>query len=108
MKKISLKIKTSDLLFANDKDRLEVFGNHVQVCFQLYLQQFGGSIVADLLKMNKILERVEEAEKGKKGTFQLEDDHYKLLKDAFDKVKWRGGIKVVIRLSENIDKAEDK
>jgi len=115
MKKVNLNIDISDLkidLKDKGKKGWEIAKKIVEDSFIIYQQQpQGGSmgkqsiglLVKDHRKIIKILDALELM---KEGILELEDDWYNFLREIFNKVRWIGATKVIVRIADRIEDAD--
>jgi len=104
MKTLSLKIKTDDLKLPPNEKEKNLVTDTIEAAFTFYINQSKGVPLKEMRQVYKILELIETAS----DNVNLEDSQYEFLKDVFcNKVKWSGGIKLVVRIAENIENAKE-
>lgn len=114
MKKIDLNIKIDDLIIdeqSKGKKPFELAKDYIVLAFNLYQtqpdQRTGQPKGLPISEQRKIYKLLDELDKIKNGILILEDDRYDFLKKIFDEVNWVGSTKIIVRISDKIDEAEE-
>jgi len=110
MKKIDLNIKIDDLVIDEQFKKKKPFELAKDLAFNLYQLQpdaRGQPRGMPISEQRKIYKLLDELDKIKNGILILEDDRYEFLKKIFNEVNWAGGTKIVVRIADKIDEAEE-
>ena len=117
MRRINLDIKIDDLkpeADFKDKTGIQISESHIITAFNWIQREpknhqdpnSAGLTIVEQRKLNKILDAIDNQ---KDSIVELEDDIYEYLKICFNKVRWVGGTKIVVRVADAIDNViEDK
>lgn len=116
MKKINLNLSLGKLeLLSSDplagKSDKEIVVVHIEIAIQLYQQQERGLLISDHRKIYKILDAVNEAlkkgpDKDKNIFVELEDDWFDFLYNIFQKVKFQGGTRILVKISDELERVK--
>ncbi len=109
MKKIDLNIKIDDLKPEEqfkDKQGFEIAKEYIELSFLMHQnevdKQTGRPIGISMVEQRKMFKVLDSLDEMKKGIAEFEDDMLSYLKMIFDKAKWVGGTKIVVRVSDKL------